>query len=182
MSRYDYLDSDSSLRTTLDGRNLDELKKLVALLPGVSMKAPRKGEVIGTLERFLLGGGAVQLWTQLKALEQSAVAEAVHSEDGTFDAGAFHAKYGALPVFEIEDKNRWHKSPTLVSLFIHPKVPGGRSVPVDLREKLRAFVPKPATAKLSTLEQIPERPPREWTSHYFDEKSVPGFMSNTKRH
>jgi hypothetical protein len=110
MGRYDY-SSDSSLRTILDGHNVDDLKRLVALLPGVKMKAPRKGELIGALERFLLGGGAVQLWTQLKALEQSAVAEAVHSEDGTFDAGAFHAKYGALPVFEIEEKNRWQKLP-----------------------------------------------------------------------
>src|SRR5437899_1454970 len=117
MSRYDYLASDSSLRTTLDGRNADELKKLVALLPGVKMKAPRKGDLIGALERFLLGGGVVQLWTQLKALEQSAIAEAVHSDGGTFDAGAFHAKYGALPVFEIEQKNRWDKIPTLLGLF-----------------------------------------------------------------
>ena len=91
MSRYDYLASDSSLRTTLDGRNVDELKKLVALVPGVSMKAPRKGDLVAALERFLLGDGAVRLWTQLKALEQSAVAEAVHSDDGTFDADAFHA-------------------------------------------------------------------------------------------
>ena len=135
MGRYDNLAPDSSLRTTLDGRNVDELKKLVALLPGVTLKAPRKGELIGALERFLLGGGALQLWTQLKVLEQSAVAEAVHSDDGTFDTGAFHAKYGALPVFEIEEKNRWQKNPTLVGLFIHPKVPGGRSVPDDLREK-----------------------------------------------
>jgi hypothetical protein len=149
---------------------VDELKKLVALLPGVTMKAPRKGELVGALERLLLGGGVVELWTQLKALEQSAVAEAVHSDDGTFDAGAFHAKYGALPVFEIREKNRWYKSPTLLGLFIHSKVPGGRSIPADLREKLRAFVQKPAAPKLSTLEQIPERPPREWTSHYFDEK------------
>ena len=55
MSRYDYLDSDSSLRTTLDCRNAEELKKLVALLPGVTLKAPRKGELVGALERFLLG-------------------------------------------------------------------------------------------------------------------------------
>src|SRR5512137_2999640 len=122
MSRYDYLASDSSLRTTLDRCNVDELKRLVTLLPDVTMKAPRKGDLIGALERFLLGGGVVQLWPQLKALEQSAVAEAVHSEDGTFDAGAFHAKYGALPVFEIEEKNRWYKNPTLLGLFIHPKV------------------------------------------------------------
>jgi hypothetical protein len=31
-------------------------------------------------------------------------------------------------------------------------------------------VPKPATAKLNSLEQIPETPVRQWTSHYFDEK------------
>ncbi len=168
MSRYDYLDSDSSLRATLDRRNADELKKLAALLPSFTIKAPRKGELVGAMERFLLGGGAVRLWTQLKALEQSAVAEAVHSESGAFDAGAFHAKYGALPVFEIEEKNRWYKSPTLLCMFIHPKVLGGRSIPGDLREKLRAIVPKPAASKLSTLEQIPERPAREWTSHRFD--------------
>jgi hypothetical protein len=168
MSRYDYLDSDSLLRMTLDRRNVDELKKLAALLPGLTTKAPRKGEIIGALEGFLLGDGAVQLWTQLKTLEQSAIAEAVHSDDGTFDEVAFHAKYGALPVFEIEEKYRWHKNPTRLSLFIHPKLPSGRSVPEDLREKLRAFVPKPAASKLSTFEQIPERPPREWTSHHFD--------------
>ena len=168
MSRYDYLASDLSLRTALDHRNADELKKLVTLLPGVTMKAPRKGDLIGALEHFLLGGGVVQLWTQLKAPEQSAVAEAVHSDDGTFDAGAFHAKYGVLPVFEIEEQNRWYKNPTLLALFIHPKLRGGRSIPDDLREKLRAFVPKPADPKLSTLEQIPERAPRERTSHRFD--------------
>jgi hypothetical protein len=74
MSRYAYLASALSLRTALDGRNVDELKKLVALLPAVTMKAPRKSEIIAALERFLLGGEVVQLWTQLKALEKSAVA------------------------------------------------------------------------------------------------------------
>ena len=96
MSRYNDLAPDSSLRTTLDGCNADALKKFVALLPGVTLKAPRKGELIEALIRFLLGDGIVQVWPQLKALEQSAVAEAVHSVDGNFDAGAFHAKYGAL--------------------------------------------------------------------------------------
>ena len=103
MSRYDHLDSDSSLRTTLDRRNADDLKKLVSLLPGVTMKAPRKGELIGALERSLLSDRVVDLWKRLGPLDQSAVAEAVHSDDGTFDAGAFHAKYGALPVFEVEE-------------------------------------------------------------------------------
>ncbi len=119
MSRYDYLISDSSLRTTLDGRNVDELKKLVALLPNIATKPTRKGELIGVLERFLIGGGAAQLWGQLKQLEQSAVTEAVHSEEGAFDAGAFQAKYGALPVFEIEEKNRWSRNPAPLWDILH---------------------------------------------------------------
>jgi hypothetical protein len=170
MSRYAYLMSDPSLRTALDGRNVDELKKFVALLPNIATKPTRKGEIIGVLERFLLGGGAVQLWGQLEQLEQSAVAEAVHSEEGAFDTGAFKAKYGTLPVFEIEDKNRWSRNPTALSLFIYRNPHGPPSIPPDLRETLRAFVPKPAAAKLNSLEQIPETPVRQWTSSYFDEK------------
>lgn len=106
MSRYAYLTCDPSLRTSLDSRNVDELKKLVALLPKIATKPTRKAEVIGVLERFLMGGGAVQLWGQLDELQQSAVGETVHSEEGAFDASAFQAKYGALPVFEIEEENR----------------------------------------------------------------------------
>lgn len=170
MSRDAYLMSDPSLRTTLDGRNVDELKKLVALLPNTATKPARKGELIGVLERFLIGGGALQLWGQLKQLEQSAVAEAVHSEEGAFDAGAFGAKYGALPGFETEEKDRWSRNPTRLSLFIYRNPQGPPSIPPDLREKLRTFVPKPAAAKLNSLEQIPETPVRQWTSSYFDEK------------
>src|SRR5579862_5398800 len=168
MGRYDYLASDSSLRTTLDCRNVDDLKKLVALLPGVTMKAPRKGELIAALENFLLGGEVVQLWTQLEALEQFAVSEVVYSDGGSFDAGVFHAKYGALPVFEIEQQDHWSRRPTLLRLFIHPKAAGGLSVPDDLREKLRAFVPKPTASELASFDQISERPPRQWTYHRFD--------------
>lgn len=172
MSRYDYLVPDSSLRTRLTLRNVDELKPLVALLPGVILKAPRKAELVETLERWLLSDGVLQLWKRLEALDQSAVSEAVHSDDGVFDANAFQAKYGSLPPFETEGENRWHKKPTLLSLFIQRSAAGERSIPDDLRKKLQSFVPAPAPAELRTLNQIPERPPREWTSRRFDlEKS-----------
>jgi hypothetical protein len=170
MSRYDYLDSDSSLRACLDRQNVDELKKLVALLPGVKMKAPRKAELVETLVRFLLGDAVGQLCTQLQTLDQSALAEALHADEGSFDAGAFQAKYGALPVFESQGKYHWQKEPTLLRLFLHQNLSGAYSVPKDLREKLRPLVPEPAATKLSTLEDIPERPVRQWTSSYFDEK------------
>jgi hypothetical protein len=170
MSRYDLLDSDASLRATLDDCNVDELKRLVALLPGVTMKAPRKGELVDALARFLLGDVLNQFWTKLNALEKSAVAETVHSDDGTFDATAFHAKYGELPVFEIEAENKWYKTPSILSLFFYSKAMGLRAIPDDLRRKLLAFVQKPAASELKTLEEIPKRPPREWTSHRFDDK------------
>lgn len=172
MSRYDYLASDPSLRTILESQNADDLKKMVALLPGVKLKAPRKADLVEVLVRALLGGGIVGLWARLKALEQSAVAEAVYSDDGMFDSGAFHAKYGALPVFTIKQENHWESDPTLLGLFIPPISFQGRGVPADLREKLRAFVPEPAEAKLSSLEEIPSNPPRKWTSRRFDDKKL----------
>lgn len=170
MSRYDSLDADLSLRTTLDNQTVDELKRLVALLPGVSLKISRKGELVQALEGFLMSGAVADLWSQLKPLEQSAVAEAVHSDDGTLDLGAFHAKYGALPVFEVEEKNRYRRKPTLLALFLYSKVEWGYFVPDDLRVKLRGFVAKPAASELKTTERIPEQPPREWSSSHFDEE------------
>ncbi|HLH56347.1 MAG TPA: hypothetical protein VKY92_22360 [Verrucomicrobiae bacterium] len=170
MNRYGYLDTDSSLRETLDRQNVDELKRLLALLPGVKMKAPRKAEVIETLERFLLGDAVGQLCTQLPTLDQSALAEALHADEGSSDAGAFQAKYGALPVFERQGEYHWQKEPTLLRLFLHRNLSGAYSVPKDLREKLRRLVAKPAATKLSTLEEIPVRPVRQWTSSHFDEK------------
>jgi hypothetical protein len=121
MNRDNCLDSESTLRETLDRSNVDELKKLVALLPGVTLKAPRKAELVGALERFLLGDGAVQLWPQLQALDQAMLMEVVHSDDGTLGTVAFQAKYGAVPAFEVEGKNRWQRTPTLLGLFLHPR-------------------------------------------------------------
>jgi hypothetical protein len=121
MSYDSCLDSESMLRETLDRINVDELKRLLALLPGVTLKAPRKAELVGALERFLLGNGAVQLWSQLQALEQALLMEAVHSDDGTLDTVGFQAKYGAVPAFEVEGKNRWQRTPTLLGLFLHPR-------------------------------------------------------------
>jgi hypothetical protein len=74
MSRYAYLMSDPSQRTCFDSRNVDELKKLAALLPDVTTKPARKAEFLGVLEEFLLGDQVVQLWGQLQPLEQSALA------------------------------------------------------------------------------------------------------------
>jgi hypothetical protein len=160
MSRYEPLIFDSSLRELLVGRNVDELKKLLPLIPDVHLKAPRKIEILDAITNYLLGPDLNGLWNRLKPLEQSAVAEAVGEPDGIFDPRAFHAKYGALPVFETEGRHQWDRIPSLLRLFIHSAVGGGAFIPRDLRQKLKAFVPKPSPAQLASLEQIPACPPR----------------------
>lgn len=168
MSRYEPAIFDPCLRELLNLRNADDLKRLLALLPDVQLKSPRKGETIEALARSLLGAGLRELWSGLKSLEQSAVAEAAYEGDGIFDRGAFHAKYRALPVFETEGRHQWDKLPTLLRLFIHPAGNGCSVIPKDLREKLKVFVPKPPSAQLASMEQIPSQPPRVQTSHRFD--------------
>jgi hypothetical protein len=170
MSRYEPTLFDPCLRELLNLRNADDLKRMLALLPDAQLKAPRKAETIEALARCLLGPALLGLWSGLKSLEQSAVAEAAYEGDGNFDARAFHAKYRALPVFETEGKHQWDKRPTLLRLFIHPAGNGGSVVPKDLREKLMAFVPKPPAAQLTSLEKIPAQPPRVRDSRRFDAK------------
>lgn len=85
------------LRELLDRSNANDLKKMLALIPGVQLKAPRKAEIIDAIAHCLLGAGLPELWNRLKSLEQSAVAEAAYEGDGIFDPAAFYAKYRALP-------------------------------------------------------------------------------------
>jgi len=168
MSRYEPEAIDLCLRELLNLRNLDDLKKLLVLIPDVQSKGPRKAEIIEALAGWILGSGLPELWHGLKPLEQSAVAEAVYDAAGIFDPGFFHAKYRALPVLEIEGKHQWDKRPALLRLFLHSAVRGGSFIPKDLREKLRAFVPQPPPSQLASMEQIPERPPRVRNSRHFD--------------
>ncbi|MDB6040145.1 MAG: hypothetical protein JWM99_3986, partial [Verrucomicrobiales bacterium] len=164
---------DRSLRVVLDDRTADDLKQLVTLVPGIKLKAPRKLDVMEALERYLLGPGAMEVWSRLSSLEQSAVAEAVHDPDGSFNQEAFRAKYGKLPVLEVQDGNRWQKKPTLLRLFLH-RAPGesAMAIPADLREKLLTFVPEPAATELTTLAEIPTREPRDRTSREWDGDKV----------
>jgi hypothetical protein len=65
----------------------------------------------------------------------------------------------------MERSHHYDRRPSLLRLFIHPAENGVWGIPVDLRERLLAFVPEPPQPQLAGLEQIPEQPPREWTSN-----------------
>lgn len=159
---------DPCLRENLDRQNADDLKKLLELIPEVRLKAPRKGEVVDALVRCLLGADLLALWNRLTPVEQAAVTETAHEADGSYDPGAFHAKYRAMPAFEIQGQRSWDRRPTLIRLFVHPAESGRWVIPRDLREKLVAFVPKPPPAQLASLDQIPTRTPRVRNSRRFD--------------
>lgn len=159
---------DLPLNDLLHLNNADELKSLLALIPGVTLKAPRKAEVVDVLVRHLLGAELQALWNRLNPLQQAAVAEAAHDGDGIFDPCAFHAKYRALPPFQKEGSRSWDRTPTSLRLFLHPAENGVWFIPSDLRKTLAAFVPKPPRAQLASLDEVPAQPPRMREVHRFD--------------
>jgi hypothetical protein len=152
--------SDLQLREVLDLSTANDLKELIELIPNLKLKAPRKNELVQTLCDHVLGSGLIERWNQLSGLEQSAVAEAVFDADGVFPAYIFAAKYGSFPAFESKGENSWAKRPTALRLFLYRDEEGCHSVPRDLREKLRSFVPKPAPAQLVSWKELPALPPR----------------------
>lgn len=142
----------------------DELRALVALLPEKA-EGTRKAAFTNAIERWLTGDRLRQLWDKLGEVEQQAVAEAVYHSEGRFDPDRFKAKYGALPVFGTKtDSWRYQQDPALIRLFIYSDtrwtyVPA--AVPIELRERLRAFVPRPLAAILPTIDELPETIERE---------------------
>ncbi len=173
MNTFQYPTFDSSLRGFLNLRGVEDLKKMLKLIPVPLLKPTRKSDFVNAIQQHILGPNLEGIWKQLKPLDQSAVAESVHSTDGKFNQQAFAAKYGALPAFKTAGKNQWDESPTLLSILIH-QVRGYDSqmtVPADLRERLLAFVPKPTPTHLATLADLPKELPREWTSSCWDSKT-----------
>ncbi|MCZ6635587.1 MAG: helicase-associated domain-containing protein, partial [bacterium] len=117
----------------------------------------RKGDFIAIILREMMNAKHLEShWGNLDGIQQKAVAEAVYAP--TFDAGAFGYKYGEDPNWGESD--RWSYSirqPSLLNLFILERGNNRtRAVPSDLKALLKAFVPKPPSIKLETLETHPE--------------------------
>jgi hypothetical protein len=149
------------LKTVKEGlnfRTVDELKKLIQLLP-IHEKPTRKAELVNTLGDYLLGPGLKKLWQELDELQQAAVAEAVYLTQGCFQPEQFRAKYGASPQWHEHSSFYSNKRPAAkLDLFFYPTSNYGASnlLPEDLRLKLQAFVPKPKALTLPSAEQPPQ--------------------------
>ena len=147
------------LKTVHEGLNyctVDRIKKLLALLP-INPKATRKAALISEVERYLLGAGLKSLWQELDDLQQAAVAETVYADEPYFRADKFKAKYGAVPEWKTSNwMYGYNSSAAKLDLFFYP--PGQYSdnfiLPLDLRQKLQAFVPEPKPLELPSHDRL----------------------------
>lgn len=137
--------------------NTEALRGYARLL---GVKGPtRKPDLAQAIADSLLGADLGEprlerVWEMLDETQKTAVAEAVHG-DGVFDRGRFHAKYGQSPSW-YGDKDRWRKEVTPLGLFLvdDPHGRGGSpSIPNDLADRLRRFVPPPRKEELQSVDQ-----------------------------
>ena len=150
-----------TLSEALARKTVDELKALAALLPDVA-RAGRKDELIAAILSHLGGAELRSLWDRLDEMQRLAVAESLYTPGGLFDSQRFRAKHGALPSFSVagDDKKRSigsrYEAPTPLGLFLHKDFLQQYSLPLDLGERLRSFVPEPAAASLPVVESLPD--------------------------
>jgi hypothetical protein len=147
----------NTLNQALFRLTVDELKSLMRWLPDAS-RTGRKDELVGAILKSLSGDGLRALWESLDDTQRLAVAETVYAVDGLFHENRFRAKYGRLPDFTIRENGRRHSyygPPTALGLFLYYQ-DGRYSLPVDMCERLRTFVPEPEPIRLNTIGTLPE--------------------------
>ncbi len=149
------------LKTVQEGltvRTVDELKKLLSLLP-LQEKPTRKAELVNAIANYLLGAGLKNLWQTLDELQQAAVAEAVYLTEGRHQAEQFRAKYGALPQWHDRSSIYSYNRPAAkLDLFFYPISAYATSslLPEELRHQLQQFVPPPQALTLRSSADPPQ--------------------------
>ncbi len=149
MRRLDRYSTGVTLEVALStGLSVQELKWLAALT-GKKLPA-RKAELVAVIVKHLAGEGLKRAWQGLDELQRAAVTEVVHASSDRFQHESFRAKYGKDPSWGRADKYGHRRLPSSLGLFFV-----GGIMPVDLKARLREFVPAPAEARVATLEQLP---------------------------
>jgi hypothetical protein len=96
MPYYYAISPTSTLEQALQQSTVDELKVLCQLLPGGKLPT-RKADLVAHVMQALQGKSLQKLWAQCDRLQQSAIAEVVHSDSPRFFADRFHCKKNCLP-------------------------------------------------------------------------------------
>ncbi len=151
MPRKQFVDIIATIQQALETQTVDNLKKFCALL-STNHKLTRKADLVTAILPQLEGVNLQKIWRQLDELQKAAVAEVVHSSGNDYRADAFVAKYGQNPNFGKGDRYSYAYQPSLLSLFFYQGL-----MPSDLKQNLKAFVPKPKATRLTEVrDTIPD--------------------------
>ncbi|MEM9092573.1 MAG: hypothetical protein AAGC93_28055 [Cyanobacteria bacterium P01_F01_bin.53] len=162
----------STLEEGLNFHTVDELKKLLALLP-IKDNPKRKAELVAAIAQHLLSAPKLKkIWKDLNELQQAAIAEAVHVNEGYYLPEQFQAKYNDLPEWESRtNRYRYNQPASTLDLFFYSfrhYDSVGHLLPYDLLAKLQAFVPEPKAITLESTDQPPESIQVEYQSYDFE--------------
>lgn len=135
------------------------LRPMLGLAPGAAPPPRRKADMIAEIEGLLRGDSLRRLWEALDETQQLAVREALDTPVGFFDRHHFELKYRRLPAGFEDDGGL--STATLLHFFLYAPRRHGFAptiVPLELAQRLRAFVPPPPEAEVPGAEELPETP------------------------
>ncbi|MGB7086434.1 MAG: hypothetical protein WBD47_12835 [Phormidesmis sp.] len=158
-----------TLEEGLNFHTVDDLKKLLALLP-TQEKPKRKAELVAAIAQHLLSAPKLKkIWKDLNDLQQAAIAEAIYVNEGYYLPEQFDAKYGDLPEWESRTTYyRYNQPASTLDLFFYSfknYTSVGHVLPDDLSEQLRAFVPEPKAISIESSDQPPESIQVEYSTY-----------------
>ena len=139
----------SNLEETLHLNNIDQLKALCHLLP-IEKVPIRKAELVECVINALQGPSLQKLWSQCDRLQQAAIAEVVHSDSQKFYPDRFQCKYNESPDWGSGYSYSRSYKPSILKLFLY-----NDTLPLDLKQRLKEFVPLPIPTLLSSTETQP---------------------------
>lgn len=140
----------------IEHATVDELKLRIKSLPFTCSIPSRKAEVVNKLWAAITNPNNVQLiWESLSQVQQLALQEAVHNQDGYMDGFVFYAKYQKA---HPSTKNwsgyraRENKNDVKLSPFFYPDRRYGSPtrIPDDLLLFLKSHIPQPPEFFLPT--------------------------------
>ena len=168
MEFYDDLEN-AGLEKLMLARRSEDLLAMLKLLVG-KPHPTRKADIAAAIMDHLAGEPLRDAWDSLDETQRLAVAESLYDPNRRFRHDRFQAKYGKLPNGLKTDYRR----SSLLHLFLYPVRRYGNTpavVPVDLAERLRAFVAEPPGFEVRTTTELPaevRRPKHRYASHDAD--------------
>ncbi len=143
------------LREALERNTVDELKRMLAVLPCAKCTPlpKRKGELINRLIAIFSSKESVsQCIDALDMLSRRVLAEAAYADDGYLDTHMIQAKYGTLPKLTKESDRHfgWNQDKTLLGTFF-----ADYCLPRDVQPIIKSLLSKPSPFCIQASQAIP---------------------------